>query len=147
MDDYQHKDAYPWTWEPAAAAAVVLGCIGVLSLQLGRSTALLVSGAGIWWPAPQQLLISTWGISQGNLAAGLPNTVTTTSQNELAWILAALFAAVMCAGGGWLLWRLRGHASAKGMASTEQATQLLGLVRLRKSRRIIRPDVYGSMPR
>lgn len=143
MDDHQHKDAYPWTWEPAAAAAVVLACIGVLSIQLGRSAALLVSGAGITWPAPHQLLTSTWGITQGNLTAGLPNTITQAAQTELAWLLTGLIAAALCTGTGWLLWRLLGRTSAKGMATTEQATQLLGLARLRKNRRIIRPDLYG----
>lgn len=147
MDDQQHKDTYPWTWEPAAAAGVVLACIGVLSIQLGRSAALLVSGAGITWPAPQQLLTSTWGITQGNLTAGLPNTITQAAQTELAWLLAALIAAALCAGTGWLLWRLRGHASAKGMATSEQATQLLGLARLRQNRRMIRPDLYARTPR
>lgn len=144
MDDQQHKDGYPWTWEPAAAVALGLATIAVLSLQLGRTAALLVTGSGTWWPAPEQLITSTWGITQGHLDAGLPNVIhDATAPPWLAWTLAAVFALALSTAGGWLLWRLRGHGAMKGMATTDQANQLLGVARLRKNRRIIRPDLYG----
>ncbi|RMB57241.1 hypothetical protein [Tessaracoccus antarcticus] len=146
MNDTQHQDGYPWTWEPAALTAILLLIIAVLAMQIGRTTALLISGAGLLWPTSRHVVTSIGGIIGGDTTAGLPSYVETLAPMWLVWTMAALAAAVMCGATGWAVWRLRGRA-VKGMASTDQARHLLGLRRLRRTRRIIRPDLYPKARR
>ncbi len=146
MNDAQHKDGFPWTWEPAAFTGILLLIIGILAVQIGRTTALLITGEGLWWPTSEHLVTSSWAILNGETTAGLPAHVTASTSMWLVWSLAALAAAIMCGGTCWGVWRLRGGA-VKGMATTDQAHHLLGLQRLRLNRGIIRPDLYPKARR
>lgn len=141
MNDTQHQDGYPWTWEPAALTAILLLVIGILAIQIGRTTALLITGAGLLWPSSQHLVTSSWAILGGDTTAGLPTHTAVGASMWLVWTMAALSAGLMCGATGFAVWRLRG-GTAKGMATTNQAHHLLGLRRLRQTRRIIRPDLY-----
>ena len=141
INDAQHNDGYPWTWEPAALTGTLLLIIGILAVQIGRTTALIITGSGLWWPTSQQLVTSSWAILGGDTTAGLPSQVAASTPMWLAWTIAALAATVMSGGSGLVLWRLRDDR-VKGMATTEQAQHLLGLRRLRLTRGIIRPDLY-----
>ena len=146
IHDAQHNDGYPWTWEPAALTGILLIIIGILAVQIGRTTALIITGSGLWWPTSQYLVTSSWAILAGDTNAGLPTHVALTAPMWLVWTTAALAAAVMGGGSGWLLWRLRGGA-VNGMATTDQAQHFLGLRRLRLTRGIIRPDLYPKARR
>ncbi len=60
INDAQHNDGYPWTWEPAALTGTLLLIIGILAVQIGRTTALFITGSGLWWPTSQHLVTSSW---------------------------------------------------------------------------------------
>lgn len=146
IDEAQHQDGYPWTWEPAALTGILLSIIGILALQIGRSSALLITGAGAWWPDTQFVVTSSWAILTGDTTAGLPTHTAADTPMWLVWTMTAVAAAIMCGGCGWAVWHLRG-GTVKGMATTHQANHLLGLRRLRKTRSLIRPDLYPGRRR
>ena len=140
MTDSQHEDGYAWTWEPAVGALTTIALIGMVAVQAGRSLILAAAGAGWHWPPSTALVTSSWGILTGNLHAGL--TTHGTANVWVAWaIAAALFIAGLTAAAIVSL-RVAAGRRFKGMATTGQAQQLLGLGRLRANRAVIRPDRY-----
>ena len=52
MQRERRGDPYPWTWEIPLGIAMVVLLIGTAGIQLGRSLANMVAGAGWTWPAP-----------------------------------------------------------------------------------------------
>lgn len=139
----QHQDDHPWTWEPAAAFIAIITAVAILSIQLGRSIALLLTGAGWRWPDTSTLVTSTWPILTGNTLAGLHATNDAPpSPQWVVWACAAtLFTGtILIASVGIIRWLTTSRH--KGMASTTEAQQLLGRSRLRAHRTIIRPDLY-----
>ena len=145
MTDSQHDDGYAWTWEPAVGALTTIALIGMVAVQAGRSLTLAAAGAGWHWPPSTALVTSSWGILTGNLHAGL--TPHGTANVWVAWaIAAALFAAGLTAATVLAL-RVTAGRRFKGMATTGQAEQLLGLGRLRANRAVIRPDLHRKSHR
>lgn len=145
MTDSQHDDGYAWTWEPAVGALTTIALLAVVAVQAGRSLTLAASGAGWHWPPSTALVTSIWGILTGNLHAGL--TTHGAATVWMAWLIAAaLFAAGLTAAIVLAL-RVTAGRRFKGMATTGQAEQLLGLGRLRANRAVIRPDLYRKAHR
>ena len=144
----QHQDDHPWTWEPAAAFIAIITAVAILSIQLGRSIALLLTGAGWWWPDNSVLVTSTWPILTGDTLAGLHTTTDISSHPQwLVWSCAATVFIGLTLIAGWGMFRWSTASRHKGMASATEAHQLLGPSRLRAHRRIIRPDLYRKTPR
>ena len=140
MTDSQHDDGYAWTWEPAVGALTTVALLGVVAIQAGRSLTLAASGAGWHWPPAPALVTSSWGILTGDLHAGL--TTHGTANVWVAWAIAgALFVAGLTAAIVLAL-RVTAGRRFKGMATTGQAEQLLGLGRHRANRAVIRPDLH-----
>ena len=133
MQRERRHDPYPWTWEPAALVGllVVLGL--VLGVQLGRSLANLIAGAGWTWPAaasgassgpdvPSPVGAAFWrsllGVLSGDAGAGLaepaphglagPGLVWTSVAATEAAILSVLVWAGVQAYLRWGPSRLRG---------------------------------------
>ncbi len=143
MTDSQHDDGYAWTWEPAVGALTAIALLGVVAVQAGRSLTLAAAGAGWHWPPSAALVTSSWGILTGNLHAGL-----TTHGDAAVWVAWAIAAALFIAGltaAIVLALRVTAGRRFKGMATTGQAEQLLGLGRLRANRAVIRPDLYRKV--
>lgn len=158
MQHERRRDPYPWTWEPptAAAVGVVLTLAG--GIQLARSLANLIVGAGWTWPAPDAGIVASpigaafWtslpGILAGRSDAGLP----TSAPDHLAgagllWtVLALMLAALLTVIGrvGVLMYRW-GPGRVRGMATAAEAETLLGRSRLRKVAAIIRPDLTHTV--
>ncbi|AQP43773.1 hypothetical protein [Tessaracoccus flavus] len=139
MTDSQHEDGYAWTWEPAVGILTTVALLAVVAVQVGRSLTLAAAGAGWHWPPLAVLVPSSWGILTGNLHAGL-----TTHGTDAVWVAWAIAAAVFIAGltaAIVLALRVTAGRRFKGMATTGQAEQLLGLGRLRANRAVIRPDL------
>lgn len=136
------RDPYPWTWEVPAAIGGGLGLVGLLGTQLGRSAACAVTGAGWLWP--EELLRSAGGVLTGDSAAGLAAGSCSASPALLlpAVMATSLLLLLISVATGWqVLLRFRSGA---GYASKEEAASLLGVRRLRSSRAVVRPDLFGK---
>lgn len=146
LQSERRHEPYPWTYEIPVAAAAVLALVGVPTIHLGRALANLFAGQGWTWPASGLAITSLRGVITGDGGAGivpaLPNPAS--SGAVIAWVVTSLI--VMLIGVGVLLrWVLRkwGPGRMKGMASAAEAEAILGVGRLKKNRKIIRPDLFA----
>ena len=135
MQRERRHNPYPWTWEiPVGVACAVLLVLAV-GVHLGNGLAHLASGHGWLWPPASQLFAS--------LPAVLANP--TDGVGVHAWIvtaeLALLSALAWAAVTGWQRW---GPSRLKGVATREQAEQVLGVTRLHKVAGIVRPDLHPT---
>ena len=141
----RRSDPYPHTWEIPVGIAAATVLLAVLGVQVGRGLANWSAGRGWTWPTGKSLFSSLPGVLAGNAGAGLTSSGEWASPTLLTvWlvIVELLIAAALVAAITWGM-RRWGPQRMKGMASAEQAETTLGLTRLRKVRRIIRPDLYG----
>ena len=145
----RRTDPYPLTWE--IPVAILTGSLLslVLGVQLGRAMANLAAGVGWTWPATAQLFRSAFGVLQGDAGAGLDSTASLAEPDALlAWVLAVelvVMAAYVFL--TWLCLRRWGPNRVLGLASADEARQLLGRQRLYAARKVIRPDLYGRRAR
>lgn len=136
----QHDDVHGWSWEPFAAIFLISTLLVLPAVHLGRGTALFFSGDGWHWPPTNEAFSSIAGVLTGDPYAGLD--LTGDASPILAWILG-----VACVTAGWIIVGIVASVMLrqyrfKGMASRTQAEDLLGAGRLRKNRKVVRPDLY-----
>lgn len=142
---HRRTNDYPLTWEPFALAGLALVMVIVLAAHLGRALAGLVAGDGWLWPLHEDLITSVVPVLRGDPRAGLPPSATVHATPALLRICVAVTELAALAGyvaALTALLRRWGPNRAKGMASRHEAETLLGRTRLRRVRRIIRPDLY-----
>lgn len=142
----QHRATpYPYTWEVPVAVVVTVGYALTIGVHLGRAIANRPTCGGWLWPDAQAWFTSLPAVLAGDAAAGLSNAACATASTGalIGWIVASELAivALLMVGGKWLLDRW-GPGRLKGMATPDEAAQLLGVARLRRARHIIRPDLY-----
>jgi hypothetical protein len=162
MQRERRRDPYPWTWEIPVAVTVAALLVIVIGIQLGRSVANVLAGAGWTWPAsdvganagafPSPIGTAFWtslpGVVGGHADAGLPTpTPDGLAGRGLVWVSlvmteVTLLTATLCVGvrayQRWDPGRMR------GMATAAEAENILGVTRLRKVAGIVRPDLYGK---
>lgn len=145
MQQQRRHNPYPTTWEiPLGLATLVLITLA-LGVHVGRGLATLVAGHGWTWPTYLELGRSLPAVISGNAHAGLP--AGTLPPDATAPVLAGIIVAELVAILGILTaaafaWTRWGPDRMLGMATTSQATHILGSRRLRDVRHIIRPDLY-----
>lgn len=134
MQRSRRQNPYPLTWEIPAGIAVFVVLVLALGVHTGNGLAHLTAGLGWIWPHQQDLF------------ASIPAVLTsadTASVGVGGWILAVelLNLAGLCwaAVATWQRW---GSERLKGMATPEQAEQVLGVRRLRKVAHVVRPDLH-----
>ncbi len=118
----------------------------VLGLQVGRTVANLIAGNGLEFAAREDLFTSIGGLVEGDAAAGLPGLGHPAS-TTLLWSCIAVVDVMVFIGGGWATkWVIDrwGPGRLQGMATPSQAEALLGVSRLRRQAKVIRPDLYGG---
>ena len=143
----RRRNPYPLTWEIPVGAATVTLVLAALGVQLGRSLAHYSVGAGWTWPHGRALFTSIAGVLAGQTTAGLRPTpaVAATPAAVAGWIVAVELALLILAATAVVLALRRwGPGRLRGMATPAQARDTLGPVRLRRVRKIIRPDLYPS---
>ena len=143
----RRQDPYPWTWEmPLAVILAVLVLIS-FGVHLGRAVANVLAGCDWRFPSRRNLFSSLPAVLRGDAGAGL---VDLYGPGASPWTLLACVTAtelillattVLLIKLGWDHW---GPQRIKGVATPSEAEKLLGVTRLRRSRRIIRPDLYGK---
>ena len=149
MQRSRRTDPYPWTWE-RPVGVIVAYVLGILyGFHGGRALANFLSGHGWVWTPSENLFTSLPGVLHGDATAGLP-TKHHGASSPVLWfcivlvelaIVIALSVALKMAFDRW------GPNRVQGMASREEAEELLGRTRLRKVSGIVRPDLYGKKGR
>jgi hypothetical protein len=143
----RRQDPYPWTWEiPLAVILPVLVLIS-FGVHLGRAIANVLAGSDWRFPSRVDLFSSLPAVLRGDAGAGLADLHGTgaSPSSLLAWVgateLILLVATVLLIKFVFDRW---GPGRMKGLASRGEAERLLGVTRLRRSRKIVRPDLYGK---
>lgn len=146
MQRSRRTNPYPHTWEIPVLGILALLLLLLLGLQAGRTAANLLAGNG-WAFVPREgLFTSLGGIFGGDAASGLTG-VSDPASAGLMWMCIAILEAMVLLGCVWvgkLALDRWGPGRMHGMATPEQAEDLLGRTRLRKHAKVIRPDLYGT---
>ena len=159
MQRERRRDPYPWTWEIPVLVIGMTLFVMVIGIQLGRSMANLLAGAGWTWPDTSAgagysspLGTAFWtslpGVVSGHAEAGLPAPVPVPlASPSLVWTSLALTEAALLTATIWIgayVYQRLGPGRMRGMATSAEAEKLLGITRLRKVSGIVRPDLYGK---
>lgn len=146
----RRRDPYPFTWELPLGALVATLALAGFGVQLGRAAAHWQAGAGWVWPKGRALLTSIPAILTGHPTAGLDPApaIPASSAAVTGWIIAveAVLALLLFVAAILVLHRW-GPTRLKGMATPAEAEAALGLSRLHKHRRIVRPDLFRTRQR
>ena len=131
------------------AARGHLRCSGLISfgVHIGRGVANALGGCDWRVPSRVHLLSSLPAVLRGDAGAGLvdlhgqlaspSSLVACVGATELILLTTTVLLIKL----GWDRW---GPGRLKGVASPGDAEKFLGVTRLRRSRRIVRPDLYGK---
>lgn len=141
----RRHDPYPLTWEIPAGTLTLLLTLAVFGVHLGRSLANWTAGNGWTWPSGRALLSSLPAVLTGHATAGLDSLPATPAAPfaVIGWIIAIETALLMAAALAIVsLLRRWGPGRMRGMATRADAETTLGLTRLRRTRSIVRPDLY-----
>ena len=141
----RRQDPYPWTWEmPLAAILAVLVLIS-FGVHLGRAVANVLAGCDWGFPSRVNLFSSLPAVLRGDAGAGLVDLHgPSASPSSLLMCIGTtelllLATAVLLIKLGLDRW---GPGRMRGVATSSEAEKLLGITRLRRSRQIVRPDLY-----
>lgn len=133
MQRERRNNPYPWTWEfPVGVACLVLLVLAV-GVHVGNGLAQLSAGHGWGWPAREDLFVS------------IPGILTHAPTPLWAWIVAVEI--LLNAG---LVWatvvglRRWGPSRLKGVATRDEAEQVLGITRLKHVAPVVRPDLHSK---
>ena len=135
MQRERRHNPYPWTWEIPVAVACAALLVLAVGVHLGNGLAHLTSGRGWTWP-PASQLFADLPVVLGNPADGV-GVHTWIVTVELLLLGGLAWAAVT----SWQRW---GPSRLKGVATGEQAEQVLGRTRLHKVAAIVRPDLHPT---
>jgi hypothetical protein len=143
----RRQDPYPWTWEMPLAVILAVFVLISFGVHLGRAVANVVAGCDWRFPSRANLFSSLPAVLHGDAGAGLvdlhgpgasPSSLLMCVAATELILLAATMALIKLGLDRW------GPGRMKGVATPGEAEKLLGATRLRRSRRIIRPDLYGK---
>jgi hypothetical protein len=141
----RRHDPYPWTWEIPLVTVLAVVVLMIFGAHLGRAIANVVAGSDWRFPNRVDLFSSLPGVLRGDAAAGLidldgpgasPSSLLMCIAATELILLAATIVLLKLGLGRW------GPGRMRGVATAGEAERLLGVTRLKRSRRIIRPDLY-----
>ena len=143
----RRQDPYPWTWEMPLAIVVAILILVVLGVHVGRAVANVLAGCDWRFPSRVNLFRSLPAVLRGDAGAGLVDLHGPgASPSSLlvcvgATELILLAATVVLIKFGLARW---GPGRMRGVATSGEAERLLGVARLRRCRKVVRPDLYGK---
>ena len=143
----RRHDPYPWTWEIPLVTVLAILVLIILGVHLGRAVANVVAGSDWSFPNRVDLFSSLPGVLRGDAAAGLVDLDgPVASPSTLLMCVAATELILLAVTVLLLKWGLDrwGPGRMRGVATAGEAERLLGVTRLRRNRRIVRPDLYGQ---
>jgi hypothetical protein len=141
----RRHDPYPATWEIPLATVIAILVLMIFGAHLGRAIANVVAGSDWRFPKRVDLFSSLPDVLRGDATAGLidldwpvasPSSVLTCIAATELILLAATIVLLKLGLDRW------GPGRMRGVATAGEAERLLGVTRLRHSRRIVRPDLY-----
>ncbi|MGV1009945.1 MAG: hypothetical protein ACOYBY_15245 [Dermatophilaceae bacterium] len=145
MQRTRRTNPYPLTWQIPLTLAIAVLLSLAIGAQVGRSLANAAAGNGWVFADRLYLFSSLGGVFAGDAGAGLTGVARPATTGKL-WtcvgLVELLVIAVCVAGVKWGLDRW-GPGRLRGVATRGEAEALLGLTRLRKHAKVIRPDLYG----
>jgi hypothetical protein len=129
--------------------AVILAVVALISfgVHLGRALANVLAGSDWRFPGRVDLFSSLPAVLRGDAGAGLIDLHGPgASPSSLLICVAATELILLAASALLIKWGVDrwGPQRMKGVATPGEAEKLLGLTRLRRSRKIVRPDLYGK---
>ena len=142
----RQPDPLPLTWEVPTGIAAAWLCLAGMTLLLGQAAAGVITGGGWLWPDSPRLLNALGGLLTGHTGIGLTGPADRTP-SWLVYTLIAVAEVALLAVTIWAVarfWSTLGPGRRYGLASRVEAEAVLGVGRLRRVRKIIRPDLYGS---
>jgi|SRR5215217_3108100 len=143
----RRQDPYPWIWEmPLAVFLAVLVLISI-GVHLGRAVANVLAGCDWRFPSRVNLFSSLPAVLRGDAGAGLVDLHgSVASPSSLLVCVAATELILLTTCVVLIKWGLDrwGPGRMRGVASSSEAERLLGVARLRRSRKIVPPDLYGK---
>jgi hypothetical protein len=141
----RRHDPYPWTWEIPLVTVLALLVLIIFGAHVGRGIANVVAGSDWRFPNRVDLFRSLLGVLRGDAAAGLvdldgsvasPSTLLMcVAATELILLMVTVLLLKFCLD-RW------GPGRMRGVATAGEAERLLGVTRLRRNRRMVRPDLY-----
>jgi hypothetical protein len=143
----RRQDPYPWTWEMTLAVILAVLVLISFGVHLGRAVANLLAGCGWRFPSRLDLFSSLPAVLRGDAAAGLVDLHGSGASPSSLLMCVAATELILLATTVFLIklvldrW---GPGRMRGVATSSEAERLLGVTRLRRSRKIIRPDLYGK---
>ena len=146
MQRSRRTNPYPFTWEIPVGLSVVAGLLLLLGVQAGRSIANTIAGNGWIFIDRAQIFSSLGGIVTGRADTGLAEIHHPAGPGLLWSCIGVLELSLLVACAVALKWGLDrwGPGRLQGMATRSEAEALLGINRLRKHAKVIRPDLYGT---
>lgn len=144
MQQSRRATPHPPGWEIPVACVLAALTVIALAAHLARVIAnLLATGRWTWTPQ-DQLVTALPGILAGDAGAGLPSgAVASTGLLHGCLVvvevlaIAAITATVVAGMRRW------GPSRVRGVATRDEAENLLGVRRLRRAAPVIRPDLHG----
>jgi hypothetical protein len=145
-------DVQPIAWGIPAAGAAVWPLAALLVLPAGQGAASLLFGRGWVWPRGCSAVVSSiCGLVTGHPGRGLATPqVAQLPGAGVVYLLVVVGELLLVAAAIWagvLWWRHLGPGAWPGMADRLDVERVLGRSRLRRARKVIRPDLYGPQPR
>jgi len=140
----------PLTWEVPLLVGVVGLFLALMTPLVVQSMTCVLLAGGFAWPVGE-VPAALMGLARGGFGAGLPARVAIELPSDPVMWAATLIGEVVVLGGLWILvlWfrELLGIGANRGLATSAQAAEALGVKRLRSKASVIRPDLYARRGR
>jgi len=141
----RRPDPLPWSWEVPAGAGLAWLSLSAATLLAAQGAAGFLTGHGWVWPGSSRLFPALGGLLTGQVGVGVDATAGLPAPT-LVYALAVVTELALLAVSVWAavrFWSTVGPGRRHGMATRADAETVLGVGRLRRVRKLIRPDLYG----